>query len=108
MEDKHQKIKGIQKLKLTKENKKKENKSKTNTVKAILQQKSFRFERGRQIKPSKPKEIHLQLNQFHRIDHSNKRGKRCWLCNSLRHLKYNCPKIKLNYYIHFPLFYKNN
>ena len=29
---------------------------------------------------SMPKEMHLQLNQFHRIHHPKKRGKRCWLC----------------------------
>ena len=54
--------------------------------------------------PSMPKEMHLQLNQkqagilsIHRIHHPKKKGKRCWLCKSWKHMKCNCPKLKCWY-----------
>ena len=47
--------------------------------------------------PSLSKEMHLQLNQFHRIHHQKKRGKRCRLCRSWKDMKCNCPKLKFWY-----------
>jgi hypothetical protein len=44
--------------------------------------------------PRKSEEMHLQLNQFHKYYRSKKKGKRCWLCRSWRHLKCNCPKLR--------------
>ena len=42
-------------------------------------------------------EMNLQLNQFHKNYYPKKKGKRCWLCKSWRHLKFNCPKLRYWY-----------
>lgn len=41
-----------------------------------------------------PKEGFLPLNQHKRYFYRRKRGKKCWVCGSWRHLKRRCPKMK--------------